>query len=211
MSATKEFNHNEIENGQRAAIADIRDYPILFDTEMVQAILQGRKTQTIRICKHQHFSHSELVDININKIVRKVDKNVSCKYGQPGDLLWVKETMILNKNSNSYWPVADGYIKSSDYEKKIPSIHMYKKDARLWLQITQIKLHRLQSITEDEAMQEGTGIASVLNFEPENYLSFRAGFYKKWVSIYGVESWHENPWVWAIKFEICIGAQPKSL
>ena len=214
MSATKEFHHNEIERGQRAAIDDTRDYPILFDTEMVQAILSGWKTQTRRLfklplSKAMEPAH-EIAQDGGEWIARlkngKCNKHtITCPWGNTGDLLWVKET----------WAPALGDIAyKADYSKTVlsekrnqglwhPSIHMAKKDSRLWLQITDIKAQRIQSITGEEAKAEGIGIASVLNFSPGDISCFRAGFYKKWISIYGIESWHENPWVWAIKFQTC--------
>ena len=213
MSATKEFHHNEIESGQRAAIDDTRDYPILFDTEMVQAILSGWKTQTRRLFKSplskaMEPAH-EIAQDGGEWIARlkngKCNKHtITCPWGNTGDLLWVKET----------WAPALGDIAyKADYSKSVlsekrnqglwhPSIHMAKKDSRLWLQITDIKAQRIQSITEDDAKAEGVDIASILNFSPESKNCFRSGFYKKWEKIYGIESWFENQWVWAIKFEV---------
>ncbi len=66
-------------------------HPILFSTEMVKALLEGRKRITRRECKHQHWTHSELTDVNKNGIVKKTDKSVSCPYGEVGDVLWVRE------------------------------------------------------------------------------------------------------------------------
>jgi hypothetical protein len=66
-------------------------HPILFSPEMVKALLEGRKTMTRRECKHQFWTHSELTDVNINGIVKKADKAVSCPYGEVGDVLWVRE------------------------------------------------------------------------------------------------------------------------
>jgi hypothetical protein len=221
MSATKEFNHDEIERGQRAAIADTRDYPILFDTEMVKAILSGWKTQTRRLFKsplskamepaHEiwHDGGEWIARLKNGQCYRP---NIVCPYGEPGDLLWVKETWAPAINAVAY--KAD-YSKSVLSEKRnqglwYPSIHMAKKDSRLWLKITDIKAQRIQSITEDEAKAEGTGFGMFLNFDSGTEQSFRAGFFNKWVNIYGIESWYENRWVWAIKFEV-YSTQNKSI
>ena len=209
MSAIKDFHHNEIEQGQRDAIADTRDYPILFDTQMVQAIVSGKKTATRRLIKNIPITATAIDKYNKtgNWTIcqnRKIEKQITCPYGEPGDLLWVKETWA---------PAIDEFAFKADYTKEVleekrnkglwkPSIHMPKTAARLWLQITDVQAQRIQTISEEEAEQEGTGHGKVLHFDTQGESSYRAGFFKKWISIYGIESWHENPWVWAIKFQI---------
>src|SRR5690606_33945043 len=109
-----------------------------------------------------------------------------CPYGETGDYLWVKETFA---------PALGNFAYKADYSTELlneprnkilwqPSIHMLKATARLWLEITELKPQRIQSITEQEAMKEGVQPAHIHNFEPEIYSSYRAGFYKKWISIY---------------------------
>jgi hypothetical protein len=188
---------------------------------MVQAILSGWKTQTRRLFKSplskamepaHEIWHDGGEWIARLKNGQCYKYPIICPYGEREDLLWVKETWA---------PAIIDVAYKADYSKSVlsekrnqglwhPSIHMAKKDARLWLKITDIKAQRIQSITEEEAMQEGTGIASVLNFNPKCESSYRAGFYKKWIAIYGIQSWHENPWVWAIKFEV-YSTQNKSI
>lgn len=182
------------------------EHQILFRTPMVQAILEGRKTQTRRVCQHQHWAFSELTDVNVNGICQKVDRNVSCPYGQPGDRLWVREKTIINNNSNTYWPVADGYVKTADYEKTIPSIHMPKAAARIWLEIEEVKVERVQDINDKGAIAEG-----VLQLEPgvfkgynpacnfPNYIA-KSSFKELWITTGG--DWYGNPWVWVIKFKV---------
>jgi hypothetical protein len=211
MSATQEYHHDKIEEGQRKAIADTRDYPILFDTEMVRAILAGTKTETRRLFKsplskamdpaHEIF-HDGGQWIARLKNGQCYRNPIVCPYGEPGDYLWVKETTIFNKNSKTYWPVSLGYLKTSDCEKTIPSIHLPKKEARLWLQITDVKAQRIQTITEDEARQEGTKPGEIFGMGETGKKTFREGFIAKWISIYGIESFYENPWVWAVKFTV---------
>lgn len=135
--------------------------PILFSTAMVQAILDGRKTQTRRVCRHQHWSHSELVDVNVNGITQKVDRNVSYPYGQPGDILWVRETWVnLNSDFAIMKPL---YIYKCDgiserFTGKIkwkPSIHMPFAAARIFLRVKNVRVERLHEISDEDAVAEG--------------------------------------------------------
>jgi hypothetical protein len=211
MSAIKEFHHDEIEKGMRESEAKKRDYPILFDTYMVKAILSGTKIQTSRLfrsplSKKMEPAH-EIWHDGGEWIARKKNgqcykQKIVCPYGEIGDLLWVKETTIFNKNSKSYWPVSLGYSKTSDYEEKIPSIHMPKSAARLWLEITDIKAQRIQTVSEQDAIEEGCGVAKIFGFGDIGQSNHREGFFAKWITIYGLESYHENPWIWALKFKV---------
>ena len=211
MSATKEFHHDKIEEEQRKAIADTRDYPILFDTEMVQAILSGAKTETRRLFKsplskamepaHEIF-HDGGEWIAGLKNGQSLKYPIVCPYGEPGDYLWVKETWV---------PAISDIAYKADYSKEVlsekrnqglwhPSIHTPKTSARLWLQITDVIAQRIQTITEDEARQEGTKPGKIYWYDKTTEPNFREGFIIKWISIYGIESFYENPWVWAIQF-----------
>lgn len=194
--------------------------PILFSTEMVKAILSGSKVQTRRVVKPKpefHFTNEK------DGLGDGWVKN--CPYGQVGDVLWVRETMVLNKNSNTYWPVADGYHRSIsaltnkpfESEKVIPSIHMPKKACRLFLKIKSIRVEKLQDISEEDGQKEGVlkdVKLPVANFQTKiiyrNYYSksdsvgcadARSSFMTLWKSINGEESWKSNPWVWVIEFE----------
>lgn len=213
MSAIKEFHHNEIEQGQRAAISDKRDYPILFDTQMVKSILSGKKTQTRRLfklplLKVMEPAHEILHDgAEWNARLKNgqcLKYPIVCPYGEPGDLLWVKETWA---------PAITDIAYKADYTKEVlkekrnkgiwkPSVHMPKTAARLWLEITDVKARRIQSVTEEEAEQEGTRAGKIFGFSPEGPNNFREGFFLKWISIYGIESYYENFWVWSIKFHV---------
>jgi hypothetical protein len=130
----------------------MNEHPILFSPSMVQANLEDRKTMTRRICKHQTWSYSELHDVNVNAITRKTDKTVSCPYGKPGDLLWVRESFQI-AHGNIFFR-ADGEEQSSVFKWK-PSIHMPKTAARIWLQIEEIRVERLNEISEEDAIAEG--------------------------------------------------------
>jgi len=218
----------------------MKQHPILFSTPMVQAILKGRKTQTRRVVKPQppgdahyflflndqphwvkrkiHNTWTYFVDPEHGSFPCNDSQNLKCPYGQPGDVLWVRETMILNKNSNTYWPVADGYIKTADYEKKIPSIHTPKTAARIWLEIEDVKVERLQDISEEGAYREGIESDGLmvhcevckngahnggdLICEDGFFYTARSSFQSLWHSINGTGSWDSNPWVWVVKFKV---------
>jgi hypothetical protein len=191
--------------------------PILFQTDMVKAILEGRKTQTRRAIKDQPTGDESInlrdVFLHNPEYFYKI-----CKYGKPGDLLWVRETMIYNKNSESYWPKAEGYFNSdSSYEKTVPSIHMPKSAARRWLMIEDIRVERVQEITEQDAKAEGViyWIETRLKSQPIRYKVYdntdpeafytscpKHSFETLWISINGEESWNTNPWVWVIQFRV---------
>ena len=192
--------------------------PILFSTLMVQAILENRKTQTRRVCKHQHWSHSELIDVNQNNIYQKVDKSVSCPHGQVGDVLWVRETFRPKGHSFpigehfEYKATAQADGNPTDEPWK-PSIFMPKDAARIWLKITDVRVERLQDISEEDAISEGVDNWTYKNAAtPQNWLDYTDpfapplftaydSFCSLWYSINGEESWNANPWVWVIEFE----------
>ena len=207
------------------------EHPILFSTPMVQAILEGRKTMTRRISKHQYWSFSELIDVNNNGITQKTDRSVSCKYGSVGDKLWVRETWCnLNKPGiDPEYVFKTETLDAEDYDpsewKWKPSIHMPKAAARIWLEIVSIRVEHLQDISEADAIAEGVllleteedvqvwgkagwGVAQTLNHY-KNYLKnadfsihyAKDSFTTLWYEINGIQSWLDNPWVWVIEFK----------
>ena len=207
--------------------------PILFNTEMVRAILGGRKSCTRRMVKHQpdekHTYPLGFVTDSTEK------KEVGCfgfgidEYGgsiqyakpqyQPGDILYVRETWerfecwnceggergncskepkksVLDKTCGCYLYRATDEISGD--AKWHPSIHMPKEAARIWLKVTNVRVERLQDMTDDDAEAEGCF----------DYTSTALGFPDVWDSTikksdldrYG---WDANPWVWVIEFERC--------
>lgn len=141
--------------------------PILFNTEMVRAILDGRKTCTRRIVKHDvevilnspyYKKHPEVADKQI------ISKLCMPPY-QPGDILYVRETWCKYDDDHiidgrKYAYKADASPISEEARKKFgyrwrPSIHMPKEAARIWLKVTDVRVERLQDITEDGAEAEG--------------------------------------------------------
>jgi hypothetical protein len=195
--------------------------PILFSTEMVQAILAGSKTQTRR---------TKGLDVNPNKFDLlestfpqfqfKAKRGtteilVKCPYGKVGDVLWVRETTF----DGSFDPHPPHYTYKADFsaefklpegDKWKPSIFMPKAAARIFLKITNIRVERLNDISKDDAEKEGVEQTIDLPFSKswKNYMIEHSywdnpigSFMTLWQSINGEESWNENPYVWVIEFE----------
>lgn len=187
--------------------------PILFNTEMVRAILDGRKTCTRRIVK------DGIPDDAMWGYTAFTPKGyISCRgvyadgYGegffklpyQPGDILYVRETWghPISLNSDKQYVFRADKIAESGFKNDShiwhPSIHMPKKVARIWLNVTNVRVERLQDMTDDDAEAEGCF----------DYTSTALGFPDVWDSTikksnldsYG---WDANPWVWVIEFERC--------
>lgn len=191
--------------------------PILFNTEMVQAILDGRKTCTRRVVK-----------LPKNMSGRPVGKSGDIGFMylggikrppyQQGDILYVRETwqflyelddneQPVEETGKYYYAATDitlfnTYVDENgvkhDYVPWRPSIHMPKEAARIWLKVTDVRVERLQDMTDDDAEAEGCF----------DYTSTALGFPDVWDSTikksdidrYG---WDANPWVWVIEFERC--------
>lgn len=162
----------------------MNEKPILFNTEMVQAILSGRKTQTRRIIKPQPKIPQNENDIEAGEVVfwkgqvcrMKEPRARSMKAAgnriaeiiepySPGDILWVRETWKQYTAGTAGPGLIDGYLYKADEPQDTsgmmvedrwhPSIHMPRNAARLFLQITDVYTDRLQAISEDDAMAEG--------------------------------------------------------
>ena len=206
--------------------------PILFNTEMVRAILDGRKTCTRRLVKPQpDEKHTFPLGFVTDSTERK---EVGCfgfgidEYGgsiqyakppyQPGDILYVRETwqylyeldgneQIIEGTGKYYYAATDTipfdtYVDASGVTHECvpwrPSIHMPKEAARIWLRVTNVRVERLQDITDNEAEAEGF----------TDYTSTALGFAYTWdhtikKSDFDRYGWDANPWVWLIEFEPC--------
>ena len=189
--------------------------PILFNTEMVRAILDGRKTCTRRIMKPQLTAHYGT-------------QYVKPPYG-PGDILYVRETwcaLPVNeaghmRGHSVYYYKADGDLRPEGWRGNWhPSIRMPKEAARIWLKVTDVRVERLQDITEDGAWQEGTDCWDDACYADNGWhptfedpdsggnCDIIAGFEKLWnntikksdLDRYG---WSANPYVFVIEFERC--------
>lgn len=192
--------------------------PILFSGAMVRALLDGSKTQTRRIVKPQPFHDDGYHDGDIQFAMfrpRGTDDPLyaefsvgavgggGCKrdvakfpYGQPGDRLWVRETCL------GWWNTADGSFshvaayKADGYELEpgerwIPSIHMPRAASRITLEVTGVRVERLQDISEEDARAEGW---------PADDSDPCQWYAALWEQINGKESWRLNPWVWVVEF-----------
>lgn len=214
--------------------------PILFSTPMVNAILNGKKTQTRRIIDADLNNHY-LPDCK-GKITYFQDawgcpecglhhatNSLKCRYGEPGDVLWVRETWQWEGDTSykdavpvgHWWYKADeGRIWNNGPSKWKPSIFMPKEACRIFLAITDIRVERLKDISEEDAKAEGIEVAGntkrafrnygykftgIFSCDSTNkgtswYDDPKAFFFSLWESINGKESLDANPWVWVIKF-----------
>lgn len=231
----------------------MKESPILFNGEMVRAILDGRKTQTRRLLKPQPIftwigeNRYKWQCGNIEgsgsreAFVRRRECEPSV-LGRPGDRLYVRETfknIASGEVKNGYGEVRYGFAYQADnatvWQKQMtvihdlsgqppsgpmqfkarpwkPSIHMPRNAARIWLEITDVRVQELNDISEDDAAAEGLTKSSIDSFRHglARYVAECAGtpnrpaayaFRELWMSVYGVDSWDVNPWVWAITFK----------
>lgn len=205
----------------------MRELPILFNTPMVQAILDMRKTQTRRIIKPQPVW---MADPNIPfKTSDANPKGIIKSSYQIRDMLYVRETWQsffpeeVTENHQQgpksfsgipaesakghymyFYYKADGEIENALWR---PSIHMPKEAARIWLEVTDVRAERVQEITDEDAMAEG--IESLYGAWRDYkevgtwHTSPRASFSTLWDSIYQKQGhgWGANPWVWVYEFK----------
>ncbi|EPR7599430.1 hypothetical protein ACU8MZ_002064 [Salmonella enterica subsp. enterica serovar Bareilly] len=202
---------------------------MIFNSEMVRAILEGRKTQTRRIMKVQpgtpEFGLRRIIEsskANENGMyfwsqddacgIKARSKPFLFPYGEVGDRIWVRETfrvhsratdvatLVYRASVRNSWTEQTHRVpvavcnKPATPEKWTPSIHMPRWASRITLEITDVRVERLNSITESDAEAEGvtdTGFGDLLV----------DGFRYLWKSIYGDDSWQANPWVWVIEFK----------
>ncbi|HBQ4092402.1 TPA: hypothetical protein L7131_001832 [Klebsiella pneumoniae] len=239
----------------------MKERGVIFNGEMVRAILHGRKTQTRRIMKPQpepcprggHWWPS-----NVFKTMLHVEDEMqngkggwgglvgdACPFGDVGDRIWVRETWgvvsheldedgrirpwtpdrpatvihempfgngyysghaIYAADGDFTWGDDDGYEDGRSCWK--PSIHMPKAASRILLEITDVRVERLNAISEEDARAEGIIDGGCLNCgEPEPCECANPepdateAFAYLWQSIYGQESWNADPWVWVIEFK----------
>jgi hypothetical protein len=184
--------------------------PILFNTEMVRAILDGRKTQTRRVVKPQPQSYS------FDGRVYIFDEGELPKpQYQPGDILYVRETWAPGATFATEGKTF--YRADDDYGDNIlhwhPSIHMPKEAARIFLRVTDVRVERLRDIDENGAIAEGLYKGWRLCGMGSLALSARQAFMWLWETITrkapAADSWACNPWVWVISFERYDPADPE--
>ncbi len=174
----------------------MRERPILFSAPMVRAILGGRKTQTRRVVKDRYIDAVFLV--HFFKYLRG-----NCPYGQPGDRLWVRESFCDARSAGAGCVL---YRASGDRACRWkPSIHMPRSASRILLEITAVRVERLNDISEADAKAEGLMRVSD-GFRGADglpwYANPVASYRSLWESINGAGSWAANPWVWVIEFNL---------
>lgn len=189
--------------------------PILFNTDMVRAILDGRKSCTRRICKDANeYTVPDMEFYNADRRTYAVHNFVDKEHTEQlstaertcpictGDILYVRETW--KEAPKGYYYYEDWQKDDiADVTKWNPSIHMPKEAARIWLKVTDVRVERLQEITEVQAQAEGcnsgllTGACTARGqFED----LWNSTIKKSDIDRYG---WDANPWVWVIEFERC--------
>ena len=178
-----------------------KEHPILFSAPMVRALLNGSKTQTRRVVKPtpEWIGQSGVLSYR----GRVGLPHALSPYGQPGDRLWVRETWMDLRG-------VEGALGGAMYRatfgnapeggKWRPSIHMPRWASRITLEITSVRVERLQDISEADALEEGI----TYNDLPNNGLAprrARTWYCSLWEQINGPGSWDANPWVWVIEFK----------
>jgi hypothetical protein len=182
-----------------------RERPILFSARMVRAILAGEKTQTRRVMKPQPGFDPERMAWAFETRRARISWSgarplaaallgfrQNCPYGALGDRLWVRETWTENPDE----PSQAIYRADPEWEEIFTGwrwrsgMFMPRWASRLTLEITDVRVERVQSISEGDAREEGFGGSH----EP------RADFAAIWVEIHSLKSWNDNPWVWALTF-----------
>jgi len=187
--------------------------PIIFSGEMVRAILDGRKTMTRRVIKPQ--PKQEYSDIGAPEGLTYKDTVCvppeylvdSCPYGQVGSRLWVREAFYKHKYIGMLY--SDEYEKTyqndKPFYKKTPSIFMPKHLARIMLEITEIRVERLQDINITDIKSEGMRYNIDITGEYETPDPWDV-YADLWDSINGKKHpWSSNPWVWVISFKVMKG------
>ncbi|HFN3777128.1 TPA: hypothetical protein ACHFPT_001221 [Enterobacter hormaechei] len=195
---------------------------MIFNGEMVRAILDGRKTQTRRVMKPQpdpcpaprggHWWPS-----NAFKTMLHVEEEMqngkggwgglvgdACPFGDVGDRIWVRETWaeagasapdlkLYRANYPAHVPTHYENVPPAEDVRWTPSIHMPRWASRILLEITDVRVELLNDISEEDARSEGISGSSTRDLK-EAYAAL-------WLSIYGSDSWRANPWVWVIEFK----------
>lgn len=192
--------------------------PILFNTEMVRAILNGEKTQTRRIMKPQPMFYNGrkyiFKDSDCPKKWEQCDNIIDTYRYQKGDILYVRETWSEGWEEGTYIYKADDKLADNplfEYSTKLiykPSIHMPKEAARIFLKVTNVRIANLQDITDEEAKKEGANFKNGKNVGWKEKMERTAiqRFAEIWdktikKSELGIYGWNANPWVWVIEFE----------
>lgn len=213
----------------------MKESGMIFNAEMVRALLDGRKTQTRRIMKVQPVLNGNFYEVfgsawskGMTSIPAVPGHSLStrCPFGAVGDRIWVREgffpaplEMQSEPPRKTMWNIAyrDGMQMEKlapaeynptiyNYERWTPSIHMPRWASRILLEITGVRVERLNAISQEDAQAEGmelTGWRPTYS-DPDSggeVMTPYDNFAELWSSIYGDGSWQANPWVWVIEFK----------
>jgi hypothetical protein len=200
----------------------IKERPILFSAPMVRAILDGRKTVTRRPVKVQPRSRADIGSYGKGQpFIRNPDvtkRNPECPFGKPGDRLWVRETWVADAQVDAVAPrdlsqgepiqyPADGAVRQTGCSmitpgKGRPSIHMPRWTSRILLEITAVRVERLQDISRADIRAEGLQCPPELASDDvsPNYRDWYPAAWKELCNSTGGD-WDANPWVWVVEFK----------
>lgn len=194
----------------------MKERPILFSAPMVRAILSGNKSQTRRVVKPQPVDpgNGQYLDAYCSQPKtptnprgmseqwnwwlpdnRLGDSIGKCPYGQPGEKLWLRET--LYRDNLGVWRYRSddtsvrGDARGRSNAATCASIHMPRWASRITLEITNVRAERLQDISDGDCMAEGSAVG---------IMHARAWYRSLWNDINGAGAWDANPWVWALTF-----------
>lgn len=207
-----------------------RERPILFSTPMVRAILDGSKTQTRRVVKpwepNYPTSAPKALPTDFSMLPDGTPFRAACPYGQPGDRLWVRETFQGPMWEEGTWDPDTDYHKPEfceyradggpmpeyvDFEDNLhqgwkPSIHMPRWASRITLEVTGVRVERLQDISARDAIAEGVKPTSdgAFHIEEDQYRAPDPAecYARLWEAINGPGSWDANRWVWVVEFNL---------
>lgn len=208
----------------------MKERGMIFNGEMVRAILDGRKTQTRRPIKWKQTRFTEIGEREDGSrwpwsedAEHACDFWHPCPFGAVGDRIWVRETWnkyggLLTYRADHDW-IDDMRKETVCTAKWVPSIHMPRWASRILLEITDVRVERLNAISPEDAESEGLECTNFTGFgdepglpsypEPDVYFDPLKKQWKEyppeafaglWESIYGEGSWQANPWVWVITF-----------
>ncbi len=206
----------------------MKETPILFSTPMVQGILQGRKTQTRRIVKDLiglNRTNAKIAALEEYSLcpfgkegdilwVREAHKIVYNKQTGNFSVFFRDDNVFHFYYKKLSLNLVKKLKKRKSLNKRWVSARFLPKElSRIWLQNTGYKLERLNDITEDDAIAEGVqeheGTCFWKDYNHPEKSVLEAGYFNPissfeslWRSIHGPESWHENPWVWALSFKV---------
>lgn len=204
----------------------VKERGIIMQAHNVLAILEGRKTQTRRIVKPQPAQNTTHFGFIVSSTCRKeigcwrgrdvsqpakaTSASIRCPYGKPGDRLWVREALLLGEEDFTY--KADGteveVPKGTAWGHRIGTvspIHMPRWASRILLEIVDVRVERVQAISEADAIAEGVAIDKGSAFHtPDGHHAHRTAvgcFNTTWNHINGACNFESNPWVWALTFK----------